>query len=298
MVLSENMKGAALMMGSMAAFTLNDTCMKALSGALPLPQAIALRGVLTTVLIGFLALRLGAFRFDFRRRDWGLIGLRTGAEVGATFFFLTALMNMPLANVTAILQALPLTVALAAALFLREPLGWRRLLAIAVGFAGVLLIVRPGSGGFTTYSIYALVAVGFVTLRDLSARRLSSDVPSLAVAFSASLTITAVFSLASLRVAWQPLGLREAGLVLGSSGFIFGGYLFSVMTMRVGEIGFIAPFRYTGLVWALVLGFIVFGDWPAPLTLLGAGIVVSMGLFTLYRERLRARRVVPGLRIR
>ncbi len=294
MAVTDNMRGAGLMMASMAAFTLNDVCIKAVAGDLPLMQAIFIRGVITTAMIFVLGRAMGAIRLDLPRRDWNLIGLRTLAEIGATFFFLTALFHMPIANVTAILQALPLTVALAAVLFLGEPVGWRRLTAILVGFCGVLLIVRPGAEGFSVYSVYALAAVGFVTLRDLSARRLSSAVPSVTVALCTATAIMTVSGLATWASGgWTPVGARPAGLLAMAAVFIVGGYLFSVMTMRRGEIGFIAPFRYTGLLWALVLGFVVFGEWPDMLTLAGAGIVVAMGIFTLYREK-RARRRNPG----
>jgi drug/metabolite transporter (DMT)-like permease len=294
LAVTDNMRGAGLMMASMAAFTLNDVCIKAVAGDLPLMQAIFIRGVITTAMIFVLGRAMGAIRLDLPRRDWNLIGLRTLAEIGATFFFLTALFHMPIANVTAILQALPLTVALAAVLFLGEPVGWRRLTAILVGFCGVLLIVRPGAEGFSVYSVYALAAVGFVTLRDLSARRLSSAVPSVTVALCTATAIMTVSGLATWASGgWTPVGARPSGLLAMAAVFIVGGYLFSVMTMRRGEIGFIAPFRYTGLLWALVLGFVVFGEWPDMLTLAGAGIVVAMGIFTLYREK-RARRRNPG----
>ncbi|MDQ2091240.1 DMT family transporter [Marimonas arenosa] len=281
---SGNFKGAGLMVVSMAAFTFNDVCIKSLAGEVPLMQAIFLRGVLTSLLIFVVARRMGAIRLDFPLRDWGLIALRSAAEIGATFCFLTALFNMPIANVTAILQALPLTVALAAALVFSEPLGWRRILAIAIGLFGVLLIVRPGAEGFSVYSLYALAAVGFVTVRDLSVRRLSPAVPSISVALITAVVIASAGGLASLSQGWVSL-VPWHGLMLAMAAFfILGGYLASVMVMRVGEISFVAPFRYTGLIWALLLGYLIFGDWPKPVTLLGASIVVTTGLFTLYRE--------------
>jgi len=169
---------------------------------------------------------------------------------------------------------------------------WRRLLAIAIGFAGVMLIVRPGPDGFSLHSLYALGAVGFVTVRDLAARRLSPATPSITVALAGAALIMAASGIVTLMQGWQPVAAREFGLLSVAALFILVGYLASVMTMRVGEIGFVAPFRYTGLIWALILGWLVFGDWPAPLTLLGAALVVGTGLFTLYRERrlaLRAR---------
>lgn len=197
---------------------------------------------------------------------------------------------MPLANVTAVLQVLPLTVTLASALVFHETIGWRRMLAIVVGFAGMLLIVRPGPDGFNIYALYALGAVACVTVRDLSTRKMSAGVPSMTVTLVASLTITTAAGLASLGADWAPVSGHNAKLIAAASFFILGGYLFSVMVMRVGDVSFVAPFRYTGLVWALVLGWFMFGDWPTPLTLLGAGIVVSTGLFSLYRERALLRR--------
>lgn len=289
MKLSDNLRGAGLMMISMAAFTFNDTAIKSLGDSLPLAQTIFLRGVATSMVMVLVAWRVGALRLDFPRRDWGRIMLRTLADLGATFLFLGALFHMPLANLTAILQALPLTVALGAALVYGEPLGWRRLAAIAFGFGGVLLIARPGADGFNAHALWGIGAVFFVTVRDLAARRLSPSTPSVAVALVGSVLITAAAGLVSLGEGWTAVTLPAASRVGLAAGFILVGYLASVAVMRVGDIGFIAPFRYTGLIWALLLGWLVFGDWPDDWTLLGAGIVVATGLFTLYRERRLAR---------
>ncbi|MWD29938.1 EamA family transporter [Aquicoccus sp. SCR17] len=282
--MSDNMRGACLMMGSMLAFTLNDTCIKAIGGDLPLFQILLMRGLLSTTLIFLLAWRLDALRLDLPRRDLGLMALRCAGEIGAAYFFLTALFNMPLANVTALLQLLPLTVTLAGALVFREPLGWRRLTAIGVGFLGMLLIVRPGTEGFTVHSVYALISVGFVTLRDLATRRMSRAVPSMTVTLSAALSVTLFAAFATLTEEWRMPDATQAGLMVLSGLFVFFGYLLSVAVMRVGELSFVTPFRYTGLVWALLLGLVVFGDWPVPLTLLGAAVIAGTGIFTLYRE--------------
>jgi len=287
---SDNTRGALLMMLSMAAFTLNDTFMKALAGQVPLFQLLALRGVLTSVVVGIMAWKMGVLHMRIPARDRGLIVLRMIAEVGAAYFFLTALFNMPIANVTAILQSLPLTVTLAAALFFKEPLGWRRMGAIVIGLCGVMLIVQPGAEGFSLYSVYALIAVGFVTVRDLATRRLSKGTHSMLVTLSTSLAVTVFFSLAGLGADWAPMDARAVLLTAAAAAAVLGGYLFSVLVMRVGEISFVAPFRYTGLIWALVLGWFVFGEWPRPLTLLGVAIVVGSGVFMLYRENQLARR--------
>jgi S-adenosylmethionine uptake transporter len=286
------MKGAGLMVVSMAAFTFNDVCVKALAGDVPLMQVIFLRGLLSSVLIWFAGRQMRALHFRISARDWRLIVLRSAADVGATFCYLTALFHMPIANVTAILQVLPLTVALAAALVFGEPLGWRRLMAIAVGLAGVMLIVKPGTEGFDYFSLYALLGVGFVTFRDLAARRLSRDVPSISAALLNALAVTLGGGVASVlgSEGWVSLEPKALLLIAMAASFILCGYLSSVAVMRVGEISFTSPFRYTGLLWALLLGYIVFGDFPGQLTLLGAAIVVATGIFTLVREAQLRRR--------
>ncbi|AXI43643.1 DMT family transporter [Sulfitobacter sp. SK011] len=283
--MSPNMIGALLMMASMASFTLNDTLIKLTDGAVPLFQLIFLRGLLTTALILVSKGRLGPMHLNVAQRDWGFIALRCGAEIGAAYFFLSALLNMPLGNVTAILQVLPLSVTLASALVLREAVGWRRMLAILIGFCGVMMIVKPGAAGFNIWSIYALIAVVCVTVRDLATRQLSKGVPSMTVTLVTAGSITIAAGLASLSDPWVPI-TRDLGLMIaGASVFVLGGYFFSIQVMRVGDVSFVAPFRYTGLIWALLLGWFVFGDWPGWLTLTGAFIVVVTGIFTLYRER-------------
>ncbi len=295
-IISDNMRGALLMMGAMCAYTINDAFMKGLAGDVPLFQAILVRGLGAVVCLAVMCHVMGQLRFDLSPRDWWLVILRTTGEVAGTYFFLTALMNMPIANISAIMQALPLAVSLAAAVFLGEALGWRRLVAICVGFAGVLLIIQPGGADFNSFSIYALITVAFVTLRDLVVRRMSRDVPAVFVALVAAVGVMSLGAVGSLFIELQPL-TGQAGLKLaGATVFLSFGYIFSVTAMRSGEIGFVAPFRYTSLLVALLLGVIFFGEWPNLLTTLGASIVVATGLFTLYRERqLRIRqRMVPG----
>ncbi len=288
--LSDNMRGALFMMMAMAAFTFSDACLKSLSDELPLFQALFLRGIGTTGILLILTRIMGQLNFDIARRDWTLMAIRTAAEAAAAWFFLTALFNMPLGNVSAIMQALPLTITLAGALFLGEAVGWKRLIAILFGFVGVVLIVQPGGDGFTHFSVFALLSMLCVTVRDLAARRTSRSVPSVMVATVAAAGVTIFAGVGSLTVDWRPLSPLAAMQLTGAMLFVIGGYVTSVAAMRVGEIGFVAPFRYTSLLVALVLGYLVFGDWPNGLTMWGAVIVVATGLFTLYRERQMRRR--------
>ncbi|QEE34524.1 DMT family transporter [Octadecabacter sp. SW4] len=295
--LSDNMRAAILMMLSMSAFTVNDALMKAASDEVPFFQAIALRGLMITAVLIVVALIWGNFTLRAAKRDWGLVALRTAAEAIGTLFFLTALFKMPIANLSAILQALPLTVTLAAALFLREPVGWRRLTAILIGFVGVILIVQPGTDGFSIYSVLGIAAVIAVTVRDLAARKLTATVPSILVALVAAVGVTALALVAGTGEIWVMPSAKAALQLAAAAGCLAVGYIAAVTAMRGGDIGFVAPFRYTSLLVALILGLVFFGEWPNWLTLLGALIVVGTGLFTLYRER-SVKTPTIGLRVR
>jgi len=289
MTLSPNLQGAVYMMGSMAAFTFNDASVKLLAPEMPLFQIIFLRGVLTTGLIIGLAYAMGLRTLRIPSGDRWLVAGRTLAELGGMVSFLTALLHMPLANISAFLMSLPLAVSLAAAVFLGEPVGWKRLLAILVGMVGVLMIVQPGTAGFNSYSLLVLLAVALFTARDIFTRQLSDAVPSLAVAVITAGSVAIFGGLMMIPQDWAAVSPRGGMLVVLASGFIIVGYLLSIMVMRVGEVSFVAPFRYTMLIWALALGWYLFGDWPDTLTLVGAGVVVATGIFTIYREsRVRA----------
>ncbi|PSJ63921.1 DMT family transporter [Pseudaminobacter soli (ex Li et al. 2025)] len=285
MALSQNLRGASFMVVSMAGFTINDALVKLASMEMNLGQVMLVRGIFATSLIALLAWYKGALSAP-RLILHPMVGLRAIGELGGTIFFLIALQHLPIANVAAVMQALPLMVTLAAALFLGEGVGWRRWLAIAIGFAGVMVIVRPGFEGFNAYALFALVSVAFCALRDLATRHLPSHVPSLLVS-----TITAAMVGACGAVLIQPLGgwtpmttegitlLAVAALVL-----LFG-YQFIIMSMRCGDISFIAPFRYTGLLWAIALGYLLFGDVPDMAMVVGAVIIVGSGIYALFREQ-------------
>jgi drug/metabolite transporter (DMT)-like permease len=283
--LSNNLRGVLLMCASMAAFTINDTFMKSVTQALPLYQTIALRGLIAVTGLTILAVATRAFRFRPSRSDAGFILLRSLADVAATITFLTALLHMPLANLSAIMQSLPLMITLGAALIYGDKIGWRRMTAILVGLIGVLIIIRPGTEGFDRWALLGVASVLCVVVRDLSVRPLQGAVPSTLVALGAAVAVTLMGWAGMVVEGWQSPTGWEAVRVVGAGLFLIIGYLTSVMAMRHGDIGLVAPFRYTSLLWAMVLGLLVFGDLPDRWTLLGASIVIGAGLFTLWRER-------------
>jgi drug/metabolite transporter (DMT)-like permease len=278
----------------MAGFILNDAVMKVVLAELPLGQSVFVRGLFATALIAALAAWQGVLITPVARADRPRLFWRTAAEVGMTLCYLTALSLMPLANATAILQAMPLMVTLAAVLVLGERVGWRRWLAILAGFAGVLLIVRPGPAGFSGGALFALIALMLLVLRDVLTRLFDASLPSTFVAFITAGTITLVAGGMTANAPWAPMTGAQVGLLAGTAVLVLVGYLFSIMTMRVGDVAFVSPFRYTMLLWAMIVGFLAFGDIPDAMTVAGAAIVVAAGLFSFWRERVRAEAAQAG----
>ncbi|MDT2058261.1 MAG: DMT family transporter [Planktomarina sp.] len=283
--MSDNIRGAFFMIASMVCFAVNDAIIKSLGGVLPVFQTLAVRGGLVVVMLAVLVMRSGWQVHKLGQRDRMILSLRTLSEVGAAFFIVTALFNMELANMNAILQILPLTIPLAAFLFLGEPLGWRRISAISIGFLGMLLIVKPGSDGFNIYSLFCLAAVVCVTIRDLTARSLGAKLSSQEMSFFAAFGVFLAASLAAAFEPWAPVSFVAWTALLGASVAIFFGYIVSVLAIRIGDVSFTAQFRYIGLIAALILGHVFFSEWPDFYSFIGAGVIVGTGAFTIYRQR-------------
>ncbi|CAD7045194.1 EamA/RhaT family transporter [Pseudorhizobium endolithicum] len=279
---------------AMASFTCNDALVKSVTSSLSVAQIIMVRGIMTTVLVYFVARRLGAIR-PLSVMLQPMILLRTFFEIGATLTFISALGRIDFANISAIMQSLPLAVTLGAALFLGEPVGWRRWAAILVGFVGVLIILRPTGDGFTSASILLLAAVFFTSGRDLVTRRIVADVPSLTVTLFTAAANTVVGALLIAPMGgWQPMDLETFLPLVIAALLVFSGYQAVIMSMRTGEISFVAPFRYTGLIWGLVLGVLFFGERPDVFVYSGAAIIIASGLYSFYREGKRRREAMGG----
>ncbi|MDB2564054.1 DMT family transporter [Amylibacter sp.] len=282
---SENIRGAIYMCLSMVGFVFNDAVIKYASTDIGIYQSIFVRGCFAVIIIGVACFYSGAFKNIPGKLDHKFIFWRTLAEIFATVSFLTALFYLPIANITAILQALPLTVTLAASWFLGEKIGWKRGIAILIGFFGVLLIIQPGTDEFNIYSILGIVCVVFVTLRDLVVRKFSTNISTLYVAFITAAAIALVGGfLTFVYEGWTPMKLNEIILLFIASSLIFVGYFFAISAMRAGQVSFVSPFRYTIMIWAIILGYFIWGDIPNNLTLIGISIVIGMGIFTFWRE--------------
>lgn len=270
-----------------ACFALNDAITKFVSSEINFGQVMMVRSVFAMMLIGCLALRNGAMR-PLRTIFLMPIVVRVVCEVGGAITFLAAITHLPLANTYSIFQALPLAVTLGAVVAFGEHVGWRRWLAIVVGFIGVLIIVRPGLAGFNQYSLLVLASVVLCAIRDLATKSIPKDIPSLFVTLLTTVSVgTAGACLLQTLGGWSPMSGRTFALLVVAGVLLPIGYNCIIMALRVGDISSVAPFRYTALVWAIVIGYLVFGETPDAMMLIGGLVIVGSGLYTLYRERIR-----------
>lgn len=272
------------MVASQLAFVFGDTLVKLTSETLPMGEILFVRGLVCSVMVGLAVIATGQFRelplLWHRTVLWRVLG-----ELGGTFFYILALLQLPIAIVIIIFQAVPLTATGAAALFLGEVVGWRRWLAIAIGFGGVVLVVRPGLSGFELHGVLVLVSVLFIAFRDLWTQIMPAGIPTLLVTGITSVAVAAMGGAMGLTEQWvRPDGLVLLELSIAAI-FLAIGYYTVIAAMRLGDMSATAPFRYVSVLFAIGIGFAVWGDVPDALTLLGSVVIVAAGLFTLYRER-------------
>jgi len=284
-MMTENIRGALLMMICMGAFVLNDAFVRLAGDTLPLGQILFFRGLITTFVLVIAAWYAGIFRIEVSQEDKLKVVVRSIVEGLTAYFFLTAVLHMPFANVTAILQILPMTVTLAAAVLFKETVGRFRTTLILIGFVGVLLIIKPSVNGFNVYSFYALIAVFLITLRDLITRKLSTEVHTLLPTVSASFGVLLFSIILMFNTPFQSLDIQNSFFILMAAFFIIFGYYTAVLVMRSGEISFISPFRYSAILFALIIGFVFFAEVPDKQAFLGMLIIATSGIVLLFRNK-------------
>lgn len=281
----ENVRAILLMIAAMAAFALEDMFIKSVAARLPAGQILIVLGVGGALIFALWARAQGHSVFT-RRFIAPSVLLRNAGEAIGTMGFVLAITLTPLAEASAILQATPLAVTLGAALFLGEAVGWRRWAAILVGFGGVLLIIRPGTGGFEPASLFAVQGVIGLAIRDLATRIVPKDIPTAQLSsYGFFMVIPVGFAMLMFQ---QPPAMPDTweatqlglGLIIGVLG-----YYAITAAMRIGDVAVVTPFRYTRLVFALIIGYFVFSEVPDQSTLIGAAIIIASGIYTLYRER-------------
>ena len=281
----DNIRGAAFMVFAMLSFAVEDALIKGLAGAIPAGQVLGI-----ICFGGFLAFL--AWSAVKGQRLWQpaylhpKVILRSLCEVIGSGFFVSALALIPLTTASAVIQATPLVVAMGAALFLGQPVGWRRWLAIIVGFAGVLIIIRPGMDGFVPATLLAVGGMFGLAARDLITRSLTVELtgPQLSI-HAFGLVAPAAFALAMVQGQALVLpdaaqwGLLGAGIAIGMLA-----YLSIITATRSGNAGIISSFRYSRMVFALIIGYIAFTEIPDAATIIGAAIIIASGIYTLWRE--------------
>ena len=279
-----NLRGIFYILIGTGAFALNDTLTKSTSGELPTGEIIAIRGVFACVLLAPIVIATAGLASTWRVYSWPVF-IRNASEVLTVFFFLNALFRLPLANVTAILQALPLTMTAAAAILLKEHVGWRRWLAAGVGLLGVLLIIRPGSGDFSWWYLSALIAMLFITVRDISTRYIPASAPTITLTFlTAFIVMIAGFAFGVVEE-WTVPSTMACMKLAGAAVAILVAYYATIECWRGTEISVISPFRYSIVLWAMLFGYLLLGEVPSGWTIAGAAVVVCAGLYTLRREQ-------------
>ncbi|MFW8636153.1 DMT family transporter [Cribrihabitans pelagius] len=285
-----NLNGILMVIAAMAFFTLEDMFIKQLSGALPVGQILICLGTGCALVMALLA-RAQGHRLLAPRAWRARPVLRASTEAISAVSFASALALADISVVAAVFQATPLVITMGAALFLGEQVGWRRWLAICIGFAGVLLIIRPGLDSFEPAALLVVVAVLGVAARDLMTRVMDSAVPSSVVSFQAFLAVIPAGALLLWLTPGEAQSLTGGQWAMVAGGVLFGvmGYYGIVTAMRIGDASAVTPFRYSRLVFSILAGVIVFGERPDALTLAGAALIIGSGLYTFLRERRLAR---------
>lgn len=296
MALSANIRSSLYMTLGMAVFTLGDALTKYSTETLNLGQFIFMRGFLCVILLSLIAAKQGNLGYWRSALDRATL-LRGLSEVGATTCYLISLTHLSLAFVSSVYQAVPLAVTLSAVLFLGEKVGWRRWLSISIGFIGVLIIIRPGSDGMNSYSLLLLLGVGFTAVRDLSTHRINVQIPTILISAMTSVMITITgFFIMQYDTGWISPSTSDITHIIIAATMLILGYHCLIQATRVGDISFASPFRYTSLLWAIALSYIVFNQVPDNNTLIGSAIVVASGIYMLYREAIMSYRKRRDLR--
>jgi len=272
------------MIGAMACFIVNDALVKYASQAMPAAQLIFLRSVMASVLVLAAARAMGATpRIREIARGW--VAVRAAVDAVATMLFLVSLFHLPLANASAINMTSPLIITVLAVLFLGERLGPPRWVAVGVGFLGVGLIIQPQAEGFDGYALVCLLATLLLSVRDLVTRRVHADVPSILVTLSNMLAVMLLAGGLSVFEGWQPFRAFEIGLLAVAAVFLSSAYYLLVISTRRGDLSLVAPFRYSALLFATIVGFVVWGDTPNLLAWCGIVLIVASGIYLLRASR-------------
>ncbi len=279
------------MLGATGLFIVNDAMIKLASEGLPAAQTIGVRGIFATTWIILAVFATGHANQVHHALERHTLG-RAMLDVASTFTYLIALFNMPMALAVAIGQTTPLMMLMLSVVVLGEQVPWRRWAAMIVGFAAVLLVARPGSDGFSWWAALSLLATLCSATRDIYTRVVPQRVPSLIITLASAVAVTLTANALTAVAGWRPMTFEQWGLIFGASIFLAGAYHLMIVAMRLGEVSFVGGFRYASLPAGALIAWIVWGQLPDALAILGMAIIVAAGLY-LFRTG-RPGRVMPG----
>lgn len=286
-------RGIAYALLGIVFYSLLDGTAKWLVTVAPILQIVAIRSVFVLLLVGSQVAQSGGLASLRPVRPWGIVA-RIGLSFVALISFFEALRHLPLATCIAISFAAPLFMTLASVVLLGERVGRHRWAAIVVGFLGVLVITRPDSGGLASWpALLTILSSLFFALSQITTRWLAVTETDLRILFHQNLGLL-VLSTCALPFVWQPLDWSTYAGIVTMAGFLFLGQMFTVKAFRAAPIGAVAPFQYTELIWATLIGYALGDDWPHSHVWIGAAIVIACGLYVIWREqRLRKAAAIP-----
>lgn len=282
------LRSIALMVTASGLLTINDAMVKWLTQGYPVGQVMSLRGVFVIAIVGAWAV-LRRRTSQLRVTNWSLQLTRGALMAISTFLFVTALSLMPIADAIAIAFAGPVIATALAAVVLKEPVRWRRWSAIGVGFAGVVVMLRPTPDLVRLVAVVPLLAALVGAFRDIVTRKMGTGGESTPAIMLISTSVVTLAGLATIPLGWAPVAIGELGLFVASALLIALAQALMIDAFRLGEVGLVGPFKYTSLVWAVLLGLVVWGDLPDAWTWTGSALVVGSGLYIWRREITLAR---------
>jgi drug/metabolite transporter (DMT)-like permease len=280
--------------GAMASFAVNDTLMKLIAQRYPLGEVITVRGVIASLMVGAIMVgagQLGAVRFAGNR----LLLFRTALDGAAMVLFTSALIHMPLAELSAINLLSPLITTALAVIFFAEEVGWRRWTAIMVGFVGTLFIVKPTPAAFNAWALLGVVCAVGGASRDVVTRRLDIAIPTTLISLMAAAGSAIIGAIMGQFEEWLPMAAADVGMLTISATSVAIGYVLIVIAFRRVDVAAIAPFRYTLLIWAGICGYLAFGEVPDRFAIFGSMLIVGSGLYALHREVVRRRTLAAAV---
>ena len=211
--------------------------------------------------------------------------LRSALDGAASLVYLSALFHMPIGNVTAINMSTPLLIALLSGLLLGVHVSGRNWLIIGLGFIGVLLVVQPQADGFNAWAWVALAGTLLHALRDLSVRFIAPHIPSMVITIGTALAATVMAGIWSIATPWQAVSVLHGLMMAAAAALLSSGYFFLIKATRIADMSVVAPFRYMGLLTAVLAGYVIWGDVPNTMAWCGMLLLVGAGMLMLRLNR-------------